>query len=60
MIGGPADVPILYYTQRVTNDKAKPAERRGQKATGPRFLREATDDSPKDRKIAGPPEPSHN
>ncbi len=28
------------------NDKAKAAERRGRKATGPRFLREATDDSP--------------
>jgi len=51
MIGGPADVPILYYTQRVTNDKAKPAERRGGKAT---------DGSPKDRKIAGPLEPPHN
>ncbi len=34
-------------------DKAKPAERQGRKATGPRFLREATDDSPKDPKIAG-------
>ncbi len=31
---------------------AKPAKRRGRKATGPRFLREATDDSPKDPKIA--------
>ena len=28
--------------------KAKPVERRGRKATDPRFLREATDDSPKD------------
>jgi len=35
-----------------TNDKAKPAERRGRKATGPRFLREAMDDSPKDPKTA--------
>ena len=30
------------------NAKAKPAERRGRKATGPRFLREVTEDSPKD------------
>jgi len=36
-------------------DKAKPAERRGRKATGPRFLREAINDSPKDSKIAGLP-----
>ncbi len=35
-----------------TTDKAKPAERRGRKATGPRFLREVKDDSPKDSKIA--------
>ena len=34
------------------NDKAKPVERRGRKATGPRFLREAKDDSPKDPKTA--------
>ena len=34
------------------NDKAKPAERRGRKAAGPRFLRKATDDLPKDPKIA--------
>ncbi len=33
-------------------DKAKPAERRGRKATGPRFLREATDDLPKVPKTA--------
>ena len=38
------------------NEKAKPAERRGRKATGPRFLREAKDDSPKDPKIAGLPQ----
>ncbi len=38
------------------NDKAKPAERRGRKATGPRFLREAMDDSPKDPKIAELPQ----
>ena len=35
-----------------TTDKAKPAERRGRKATGPRFLREAMDDLPKDPKAA--------
>ncbi len=34
------------------NEKAKPAERWGRKATGPRFLREVTDDSPKDPKVA--------
>jgi len=36
-------------------EKAKPAERRGRKVTGPRFLREATEDLPKDPKIAGLP-----
>ncbi len=36
-------------------DKAKPATRRGRKATGPRVLREAMDDSPKDPKTAGLP-----
>ncbi len=36
------------------NDKAKPDERRA--TTGPRFLREAMDDSPKDPKTAEPPE----
>ncbi len=35
-----------------TTDKAKRAKRRGRKATGPRFLREATEDSPKDPKMA--------
>ena len=45
--------PTLYYTEKITNDKAKPAERRGRKATGPRFLREAKEDSPKDLKTAG-------
>jgi len=34
------------------DDKIKPAERRGRKATDPRFLREATEDSPKDPKMA--------
>ena len=37
------------------NEKAKPAKRRGRKATGPRFLREAMEDLPKDPKIAGLP-----
>ena len=41
--------------QQLSNNKAKPAERRGRKATGPRFLREATEDLPKDPKIAGLP-----
>ncbi len=40
------------YLGHLNIDKAKPAERRGRKVTGPRFLREATDDSPKDPKIA--------
>ena len=34
-----------YKETTVNNDKAKPAERRGRKATGPCFLREAKDDS---------------
>jgi len=38
------------------SDKAKPAEKRGRKAAGPRFLREAMEDSPKDPKIAGLPD----
>ena len=38
------------------NDKAKPAERRGRKATGPRFLREAMEDLPKDPKTAELPQ----
>jgi hypothetical protein len=38
------------------NDNAKPAERQGRKATGPRFLREVTEDSPKDPKTAELPE----
>ena len=33
-------------------DKAKPAERRGRKATGPRLLREATECPSKDPKTA--------
>ena len=37
------------------SNKAKPAKRRGRKGTGPRFLREAMDDSPKDPKVAGLP-----
>ena len=37
------------------NDKAKAAERRARKTTGPRFLREAMDDSRKDPGIAGLP-----
>ncbi len=40
------------------NDKTKPAERRGRKATGPRFLREVMADLPKGRKIAGLPQHS--
>ncbi len=37
------------------NVKAKPAKKRGRKAMGPRFLREAKDDSPKVPKMAGLP-----
>ncbi len=32
---------------------AKPAERRGRKTTGPRFLREAMEDLPKDPRSPG-------
>ncbi len=45
----------LELGSKRTNDKAKPAERLGRKATGPRFLREATEGLPKDPKIAGLP-----
>jgi hypothetical protein len=34
-------------------DKGEPGRSQGRKATGPRFLCEATDDSPKDPGIAG-------
>jgi len=37
----------------VTSDIGKPDESQGRKATGPRFLREAMEDLPKDPKIAG-------
>ncbi len=47
----------LLYLVHLIIDKVKPVERQGRKATGPRFLREATDDSPKDPKIAGLPKP---
>jgi hypothetical protein len=40
----------------VTSDKGKPSESWGRKATGPRFLREAMDDSPKDPKTARLPD----
>jgi len=48
---------MLTDTLLVTGDtdKAKPVERRGRKATGPRLLREAMEDLPKDPKIAGLP-----
>ncbi len=48
--GNPAN---FFLPLRDNNDKAKPVQRRGRKATGPRFVREATDDSPKDATIAG-------
>ena len=41
-----------------TTDKAKPAERRGRKTTGPRFLRDAACDATKDPKTAGLPNKS--
>jgi len=51
---------LLNWTNRtfvlclwISNDKAKPAPRRGRKATGPRFLRECKDDSPKDPRSSG-------
>ena len=34
----PAKSSIFNYAYKDNNDKAKPAERRGRKATGPRFL----------------------
>ena len=43
---------------RSNNDKAKPVKRRGRKATGPRFLREAKEDLPKDPKTAELPNKS--
>jgi len=47
-------VDLLLHLKR-NNDKAKPAERRGRKATGPRFLREAKERLPEGPKIAGLP-----
>ncbi len=34
------DLAILLLHLNINNEKAKPAERRGRKATGPRFLRD--------------------
>ena len=39
----------------VALEKGNPGESQGRKAAGPRFLREAMDDSPKDPKTAGLP-----
>ena len=43
-----SDLANLLLHLVVNIEKAKPAERRGRKATGPRFLREAMEDLPKD------------
>ncbi len=51
---GPIYTPSVILCS--CNVKAKPAERRGRKATGPRFLREATEDLPKDPKTAELPQ----
>ncbi len=48
----PGNPTNLLLRLRDNTDKAKPAERRRRKATGPRFLREATEDLPKDPKTA--------
>ncbi len=40
-----ASGPIFNYTKLDNNDKSKPAERRGRKTTGPRFLRGAACDA---------------
>ncbi len=50
LIVGPSDQTSTMLSD---NNKAKPAERRGRKDTGPRFLREVTDDLPKDPKTTG-------
>ena len=42
-----------YKEATTYNDKANPVERRGRKATGPRFLRDAYRDAAKDIKTAG-------
>ena len=52
-----ANRPVKWRNQHKSvgsnyTDNAKPAERRGRKATGPRFLREAKDGPSKDPKIA--------
>jgi len=52
MLTGRQNLNLLLH---LVDNKAKPVERRGRKATGPRFLREVMDDSPKDPKIAGLP-----
>ncbi len=47
------ELPSSCYNSVTSNtDKAKPTKRWRRKATGPRFLREAKDDSPKDPKTA--------
>ena len=47
--------PLIDRRTIEDNDKAKPAERRLRKATGPRFLRDAVCDATKDPKTAGLP-----
>jgi hypothetical protein len=46
---------LLCEGSTTNSDKAKPAERRGRKATGPRFLRDGACDATKDPKTAGLP-----
>ncbi len=46
-------IQVLYLA--VATTKPNPPKGGGRKATGPRFLREAMEDLPKDPKIAGPP-----
>jgi len=47
----------LEHRYNLLQEKSKPAERQGRKATGPRFLRDAFDafDATKDPKTAGLP-----
>ena len=45
----------MYKGSTTNKDKAKPAERRERKGTGPRFLRDGAYDATKDSKTAGLP-----
>ena len=52
-----SELTLSHFESQLTDvDVDKPDKSQGRNATGPRFLRDATDDLPKDPKIAAPPQ----